>query len=175
MYSKQWVTVRKGIYNIVYISYICSYRFYVISSHFFIFLFYRLEYVCLIFKELVFSRPLSLCYVSLLHFVMIFSKCSVFIPKLCKSSRKYIVNKILIIIFVIIIYNYIYIYIYIYVYNFDIYIYIYVYNFDVNYSNRFNSDKNVERRIAFYTRYIILFQNNYLKNIYSMFMIYLFT
>jgi len=79
----------------------------------FYFFFYRLEYICLIFKELVFSRPLSLCYVSLLHFVMVFSKCSTFIPKLCKSSRKYIVNKNLVITFLIIIYNYIYIYIYI--------------------------------------------------------------
>ncbi|XP_018399629.1 PREDICTED: uncharacterized protein LOC108777288 [Cyphomyrmex costatus] len=29
-----------------------------------------LEYICLIFKELVFSRPLSLCYVSLANFIM---------------------------------------------------------------------------------------------------------
>ncbi|XP_014485475.1 PREDICTED: uncharacterized protein LOC106749988 isoform X2 [Dinoponera quadriceps] len=46
-----------------------------------------LEYVCLIFKELVFSRPLSLCYALLTHFVMVFSKCVVFIPKLCRGSQ----------------------------------------------------------------------------------------
>ncbi|XP_011342907.1 uncharacterized protein LOC105282560 isoform X2 [Ooceraea biroi] len=46
-----------------------------------------LQYVCLIFKELVFSRPLSLCYVSLVDFVMVFSKCNVFVPQLCRSSH----------------------------------------------------------------------------------------
>ncbi|XP_072755472.1 uncharacterized protein Mus304 isoform X2 [Anoplolepis gracilipes] len=47
-----------------------------------------LEYICLIFKELVFSRPLSLCYVSLVDFLMIFSKCyTEFVPKLCSSSQ----------------------------------------------------------------------------------------
>lgn len=47
-----------------------------------------LEYICLIFKEIVFSRPLSLCYVSLADFLMIFSKCyTEFVPKLCNSSQ----------------------------------------------------------------------------------------
>ncbi|XP_036148826.1 uncharacterized protein LOC105833730 isoform X2 [Monomorium pharaonis] len=46
-----------------------------------------LEYICLIFKELVFSRPLSLCYVSLANFVMVFSKCNIFVSKLCTSSQ----------------------------------------------------------------------------------------
>ncbi|XP_071643287.1 uncharacterized protein Mus304 isoform X1 [Temnothorax longispinosus] len=46
-----------------------------------------LEYIYLIFKELVFSRPLSLCYVSLANFIMVFSKCNVFISKLCTNSQ----------------------------------------------------------------------------------------
>ncbi|XP_011707988.1 PREDICTED: uncharacterized protein LOC105462835 [Wasmannia auropunctata] len=46
-----------------------------------------LEYICLIFKELVFSRPLSLCYVSLANFIMIFSKCNIFMSKLCTNSQ----------------------------------------------------------------------------------------
>ncbi|XP_019700754.1 uncharacterized protein LOC105191407 isoform X2 [Harpegnathos saltator] len=46
-----------------------------------------LEYVCFIFKELVFSRPLSLCYASLAHFIMVFSRCNIFISKLCKNSQ----------------------------------------------------------------------------------------
>ncbi|GAB1869537.1 hypothetical protein CAJAP_10616 [Camponotus japonicus] len=47
-----------------------------------------LEYICLIFKELVFSRPLSICYVSLVDFLMIFSKCCTeFVPKLCSNSQ----------------------------------------------------------------------------------------
>ncbi|XP_029177236.1 uncharacterized protein LOC114945273 isoform X2 [Nylanderia fulva] len=47
-----------------------------------------LEYICLIFKQLVFSRPLSLCYISLVDFLMIFSKCYIeFVPKLCSSSQ----------------------------------------------------------------------------------------
>lgn len=50
----------------------------------------RLEYIYLIFKELVFSRPLSLCYVSLANFMMVFSKCNIFVSKLCTNSRKYI-------------------------------------------------------------------------------------
>ncbi|KMQ90233.1 hypothetical protein RF55_10030 [Lasius niger] len=46
-----------------------------------------LEYICLIFKQLVFSRPLSLCYISLVDFLMIFSKCyTEFVPKLCSKS-----------------------------------------------------------------------------------------
>ncbi|KAL6266027.1 hypothetical protein P5V15_002881 [Pogonomyrmex californicus] len=46
-----------------------------------------LEYIYLIFKELIFSRPLSLCYVSLSNFIMVFSKCNIFISKLCMSSQ----------------------------------------------------------------------------------------
>lgn len=46
-----------------------------------------LQYVSLIFKELVFSRPLSLSYASLIHFIMVFSKCRKFVPKLCRSSH----------------------------------------------------------------------------------------
>ncbi|XP_071573350.1 uncharacterized protein Mus304 isoform X3 [Temnothorax nylanderi] len=46
-----------------------------------------LEYIYLIFKELVFSRPLSLCYVSLANFIMVFSKCNVFVSKLCTNSQ----------------------------------------------------------------------------------------
>ncbi|XP_070171270.1 uncharacterized protein Mus304 [Polyergus mexicanus] len=46
-----------------------------------------LEYICLIFKELVFSRPLSICYVSLIDFLMIFKCYTEFIPKLCSSSQ----------------------------------------------------------------------------------------
>ncbi|XP_011061730.1 PREDICTED: uncharacterized protein LOC105150397 [Acromyrmex echinatior] len=46
-----------------------------------------LKYICLIFKELVFSRPLSLCYVSLANFIMVFSKCDIFVSKLCTSSQ----------------------------------------------------------------------------------------
>ncbi|XP_012217360.1 uncharacterized protein [Linepithema humile] len=46
-----------------------------------------LEYISSIFKELVFSRPLSLCYVSLAQFIMVFSKCSTFMSKLCRSSQ----------------------------------------------------------------------------------------
>ncbi|XP_032690515.1 uncharacterized protein LOC116853492 isoform X2 [Odontomachus brunneus] len=46
-----------------------------------------LEYVCLIFKELVFSRPLSLCYASLNRCIMVFSRYSAFVPKLCKGSQ----------------------------------------------------------------------------------------
>ncbi|XP_039303351.1 uncharacterized protein LOC105195921 isoform X2 [Solenopsis invicta] len=46
-----------------------------------------LEYICLIFKELVFSRPLSFCYVSLANFIMVFGKCNVFVSKLCTSSQ----------------------------------------------------------------------------------------
>ncbi|XP_011870203.1 PREDICTED: uncharacterized protein LOC105563313 [Vollenhovia emeryi] len=46
-----------------------------------------LEYIYLIFKELVFSRPLPLCYVSLANFIMVFSKCSLFVSKLCTNSQ----------------------------------------------------------------------------------------
>ncbi|KAL0107274.1 hypothetical protein PUN28_015661 [Cardiocondyla obscurior] len=46
-----------------------------------------LEYIYLIFKKLIFSRPLSLCYVSLANFIMVFSKCKIFILKLCANSQ----------------------------------------------------------------------------------------
>ncbi|XP_020288152.1 uncharacterized protein LOC109856860 isoform X2 [Pseudomyrmex gracilis] len=47
-----------------------------------------LEYVSVIFKEIVFSRPLSLCYVSLARTLMIFSsKSNAFMSNLCKNSQ----------------------------------------------------------------------------------------